>query len=735
MHDRKGDLPSRREHIIPSSLHGYVKNETRKDEVQPSMKLRSFRVRNYRCIDDSGEAPVEHIKALVGKNESGKTSILKALHKFNPATPEPFNGLKEFPRRRFHEYEDKATVVELKVSLDHDEMDELAQIDPRLAEVSGASVTRDYAGRYAVELLPDIQTPSPNLKGVFPFLIQLRGTIDRLDDTTLGREGGVRWKLLDALSRVGTGIAEETDLSNASSSREAFIRQLQEIQVVLEKSTDEGSKKTIRDIVRLILNTIDWPSIDTRINKYIVERLPVFVYFENYAILSGRIHLPSFVERFIAGELNPEENTARMLLSFLKLDPEKLVKLGTHEGKSSQEVQEAFDTRALMVDRAALSVSGLLADIWQQRKARLDLAIDGEYLRLWVADADGSRVELEQSSKGFQWFLSFYIVFMMESLQGKDTVLLLDEPGLHLHPAAQQDLLRVLGKLSEKNQVIYSTHSPFMIDLDHIDTISVLAETPKGTKISEPTKTTDKTALFPLQAALGYALSRGLYTGQYSLLVENITDLWILSTISQHFRESSHGSIDDDIVITPSGGGQKSALFATMLSGQNMGVSVLLDSDVEGISVKKQLIESPIARETNVLFVNDATQESGRVMELEDLLPPSLYLRFVNDAYSGELGKNRLGNEALAKDVQIRRYVEAELEKRGVSFSRFRVARQIMNDLPNIPFSQFPPEFVQNMERLFLYINRIKPEHTAQPIIARSSRHSSLRAIFSRSRS
>jgi len=367
------------------------------------MKLRSFRVQNYRCIDDSGEAPVEHIKALVGKNESGKTTILKALHKFNPATPEPFNGLKEFPRRRFHEYEDKATVVELKFSLDHEEREVLSQIDPRLEEVSGASVTRDYAGRYAVEILPDIQTPPPNLKGVFPLLIQLRGAIDRLDDTTQGREGGVRWKLLDALSRVGTGIAEETDLSNASPSREAFIRQLQEIQLVLEKSIDEGSKKAIRDIVRLILNTIDWPSIDTRINKYIVEKLPVFVYFENYAILSGRIHLPSFVERFRAGELSPEENTASMVLSFLKLDPERLVKLGTRDGKSSQEMQEAFDTRALMVDRAALSVSGLLADIWQQRKARLDLAIDGDYLRLWVADAtDGSRVELEQSSKGFQ---------------------------------------------------------------------------------------------------------------------------------------------------------------------------------------------------------------------------------------------------------------------------------------------------------------------------------------------
>src|SRR5437870_6004683 len=203
-------LPRRIE-FSPSSFHGYVSNETRKDEVQPSMKLRSFMVQNYRCIDDSGEAPVEHIKALMGKNESEKTSILKALPKVNPATPEHFNGLKEFPRRRFHEYDDKATVVELKFSLDHEEREVLSQIDPRLEEVSGASVTRDYAGRYAVEILPDIQTQPPNLKGVFPLLIQLRGAIDRLDDTTQGREGGVRWKLLDALSRVGTGIAEETD--------------------------------------------------------------------------------------------------------------------------------------------------------------------------------------------------------------------------------------------------------------------------------------------------------------------------------------------------------------------------------------------------------------------------------------------------------------------------------------------------------------------------------------------
>jgi hypothetical protein len=172
-----------------------------------------------------------------------------------------------------------------------------------------------------------------------------------------------------------------------------------------------------------------------------------------------------------------------------------------------------------------------------------------------------------------------------------------------------------------------------------------------------------------------------------------------------------------------------------MLAGQNMGVAVLLDSDVEGINARNQLIESPIAREANLLFVSDTMQEPGRAMEVEDLLPPNLYLKFVNDAYSKELGKNPVGSEALAKEVQIRRYVEAELEKRGHGFSRFRAARQIMNDFPNIPLSQLPPDFVQRMERLFSQINRIKPERPAQTITVQSPHRSSLRAMFSRGRS
>ncbi|HYY91475.1 MAG TPA: AAA family ATPase [Candidatus Dormibacteraeota bacterium] len=700
------------------------------------MKLRSFRVTNYRCVDDSGEVQVEQIKTIVGKNESGKTSILRALHKFNPAVPEPYNGLKEFPRKRFHEYSDLAPVVEAKFALEEEERDELSKIDARLRDINGVAVTKNFAGEYAVGYLPNMVIPIPTIKGLFPLLIELRGAMDRLDDSA-GPQSTVRWKLLDALSRVGTGIEADIDLCPQSSSRDAFVRQVQEVISLLGPNQDSEQYKGIRTIVQLIFDTIDWPSIEARVNKFVVSRLPVFIYFENYAIISSRIHLPSYVERYKRGELSPDEKTAGKLLSFVKLDPERLVELGTTEGKTPDQIKEAIDTRALLVDRATLSLSGFLADNWQQRRNRLDLAIDGDYLRFWVSDEiDGSRIELEQRSKGFQWFLSFYLVFMAESRDGeRNAVLLLDEPGLHLHASAQEDLLGVLARLSQRDQVIYATHSPFMINLDALDKVSILTETTHGTKIMEPAKTLDKTALFPVQAALGYSLSKALSNEKYSLLVESVTDLWILSTISQHFKASGRKYIDDDIIITPTGGGQKSALFATMLSGQEMGVAVavLLDADAEGADVRKKLTETGIARETSVIFVSDVTPDNARVTELEDLMPTSLYLRFVNELYARDVGKNPITDNALTAGIPVRRFVEDEFRKRSLSFSRFRIGRYIMNEFPNIPLSQLPVDFIERMELLFTSINRIKSTAPTQAIAVETVRQSRLRSIFSRS--
>lgn len=123
-------------------------------------------------------------------------------------------------------------------------------------------------------------------------------------------------------------------------------------------------------------------------------------------------------------------------------------------------------------------MTGDLVDIWEQRENLIDFYLDGDYMRLWVTDnIDGSRIELEQRGKGFQWFLSFYIVFNVESAEGhKEAILLLDDPGLYLHASAQANLITVLRRLSKKNQLIYTTHSPFMIDIEALDTIRTVTE-------------------------------------------------------------------------------------------------------------------------------------------------------------------------------------------------------------------------------------------------------------------
>ena len=78
------------------------------------MKLRAFRVQMYRSILDSEWVDVDDITVLVGKNESGKTAILKALHKFNPFSPEPYTLDREWPRGYRKERSLDAVVVQTR---------------------------------------------------------------------------------------------------------------------------------------------------------------------------------------------------------------------------------------------------------------------------------------------------------------------------------------------------------------------------------------------------------------------------------------------------------------------------------------------------------------------------------------------------------------------------------------------------------------------------------------------
>src|SRR2546426_8797166 len=92
------------------------------------MRLTHFRIQNYKIIDDTDWIPVdEHVTALVGKNESGKSAILRAIWKSKNVAGAKFDKLWDYPRARYStDRKGTQDVVSLKFALNDGEATELA---------------------------------------------------------------------------------------------------------------------------------------------------------------------------------------------------------------------------------------------------------------------------------------------------------------------------------------------------------------------------------------------------------------------------------------------------------------------------------------------------------------------------------------------------------------------------------------------------------------------------------
>src|SRR5882724_12033239 len=115
------------------------------------MKLAAFRIQRYKSILDSGWIEVSGLTVMVGKNESGKTTVLKALHKFNPFDPEPYILEREWPRSRRKGRSASQVVCAARFALSALDSKELLALAGGAAPLSELTVTRDYRGRLEVE--------------------------------------------------------------------------------------------------------------------------------------------------------------------------------------------------------------------------------------------------------------------------------------------------------------------------------------------------------------------------------------------------------------------------------------------------------------------------------------------------------------------------------------------------------------------------------------------------------
>ncbi|MDC4780053.1 ATP-binding protein, partial [Acinetobacter baumannii] len=274
-----------------------------------------------------------------------------------------------------------------------------------------------------------------------------------------------------------------------------------------EIKIDEDNQKELDRILK-ILNMLNTNIIYNKLLKYLSTKIPKFVYFNNYIRVKPRIHLERLAQRQENNQLDDKyfDYGNISLLKFLGYSARELANLG--KPNESQADPEAYarslDDRFYRLNAASINLSKSIQEIWNpsnktDEASNLEIVADGQSLKVVVTDMSGAKVELDQRSEGFQWMVSFFIVFESQADNDyKNCILLLDEPATSLHALKQKEFIKTISKLAEKNQTIYTTHSPFMISQDELDLVRIIELTDRtiGTKVNNKIVSNDPAALF-----------------------------------------------------------------------------------------------------------------------------------------------------------------------------------------------------------------------------------------------
>jgi hypothetical protein len=383
----------------------------------------------------------------------------------------------------------------------------------------------------------------------------------------------------------------------------------------------------------------------------VIDNLPSFVYYTTYGNLDTEIYLPHVIDDLkradLTGKAEARARTLRVLFDFVRLMPDQILELGKDwdetKGKPDeaqiQALNERKKERSVLLQSAGTELTTKFRDWWRQGEYRIRFEADGKHFRIWVSDDKRpEEIELEGRSTGLQWFLSFYLIFLVESQSAHNgAILLLDEPGHSLHPLAQKDLAIFFENLAGRNQLLYTTHSPFLVDADHLDRVRAVFVDEAGltavsTNLRASTSAAESKSIYPVHAALGLSVSDTLFQGCRAIVVEGISDQLYLSAIKNLLISAGRIKPARELVFVPTTGAKAIKTVASILGGRDNDLPVVLcDGDEAGLTLAKTLKEVMYAEETDRVIV--ATEVSPvKQAEIEDMLPPA-FLGPIIDRY------------------------------------------------------------------------------------------------------
>lgn len=661
------------------------------------MKLLNFRIENFRSINDSGKIEASRITSLLGRNESGKSNLLRALHSLNPPTGfAPLNKVKDFPRhQRLEDCTEDTQVVHTSWELTAHEQEQLHKILPKADTITGIRIGRRYGGAGPWVELDGLEPISFDQGSVAlrtkRVAASMRAAAEKL-------EPNLRTALAKAADVFEAGSLDEIEKSAWAKSAVGHFRAARTALAAADAALTDKQEEILAQLEAEAESITTFEITQKDAKEWLLKQLPVFIFLEEYPDLNGHQNLAEYISRKASNALTEADKNFEKLCKVAGLNPTEL------ESYLAQGDQES---RNQLANRASSVVTQEIRRLWKDRKLRIRFNVDASYFDTFVSDPNAIfevEVNLDERSRGFKWFLSFYITFAADTNGGaaQNAILLLDEPGLYLHARSQSDLL-LHFEADFSNQILYTTHSPFMVpihSLDSIRTVNITEEA--GTTVTND-PTGDSRTLFPLQAALGYDLSQSLFVGSQNLVVEGVTDYWILSAVSDFLRETGKAALHPELTITPAGGAQKVSYMVALLTSEQMNVLVLLDDERDARNTRDELLKAKLIREENVVFVSEGSHSGPHEADIEDLLDESVFDALVRESYAKELKGKALNLNTKIPRI-AKRYAKA-FEDLGIEFFKTRPARLLLKKMASKPEEIVTPDSADRFAALFKVIS------------------------------
>ena len=642
------------------------------------MRLKKARIRKYRSIRDSGWFDVEPTKTiLIGPNESGKTAILEALQKINPPGEiRNFNALRDYPRSEFND------VITGKVRLEDTTIVEAQfSIDPE----DGETIPAEFAEcEYLYGRRPDNSSwhalvggpPRVTYGDLKKDLARLCAHIDARVQTAAGAGPATSAQTAE-LEQI---TSEWTDVDEIKGNRATDLKAwLEKVFPFIEEHNETEEKRYDQLVAAVGSEQRRYDALRT-----LHQRLPVFVRFRDFFRVRPIIHLDHLAQRVENNLLDDEYDYGNQcLLRLLGFSARELSNLGRAtepepgDAAALQKYRDQLDRRSYQLNAASVRLTDELRRVWmpdakRAEADRLRIVADGQYLKVVVEDDLGVEIELDQRSEGFQWLVSFFVVFFAEAAgKHKNAILLLDEPGLSLHGLKQRDFRTTISRLAESNQTLYTTHSPFLVGPDELDLVRVVEMTDRhvGTKVRTRVTAQDPVALLPLQEALGYDLAQSLFAQQRNLVLESLTDYWYVDAVAQLLRDAKIVDLNEKITMLPASQAGKVVYYATILHAQKLKVAALLDSDISGDQARNQEILVHTLGNKAVIRTKDAYEGVVEKPAIEDLLRKTLI----------QIAKNDLGWDVTdAATNQRDRSINEIFGSAIPDFSKYRLAKAFL---------------------------------------------------------